>query len=100
MTALRLVVCGLGHGPKHRTDALALVVLMAAREHPAFDHAAAQWVGRLTVERGLSVEELHFALAAVAALPHHPDDARRRLADICARHRVLSVIGLPSRQTS
>lgn len=81
------------------SDALALVVLMAAKGHPAFDRAAARWLARLTLERGLSVEELRFALAAVAALAHHCEDARRRLADVCARHRVVNVIGLPARDT-
>jgi hypothetical protein len=77
-------------------DSLAIVVLMSTERHHSFDRAAARWAARLALERRLSLEDLRFALAAVTALPHHPELARRRLADICARHDVPNVIGLPA----
>lgn len=75
-------------------DALAIVVLMSAEQHPAFDRAAARWVARLVLERRLGLEDVRFALAAITALPHHPELAKRQLADICARHNLQPVIGL------
>jgi hypothetical protein len=81
-------------------DALALVVLMAARRHATFDRAAARWVGRLVLEHRLTLDELRVAVAAVAELPHHPEDARRRLGDVCARHGLPPAIGLPDRSVS
>ena len=77
-------------------DALAIVVLMGMERHPAFSRSAARWVARLVLERGLNLEAVRFAVAAVAALPHHPEAAKRQLADICAHHDVQDVIGLPA----
>ncbi len=68
---------------------------MSAEQHPAFDRAASRWVARLVLERRLRLEDVRFALAAVTALPHHPELAKRQLADLCARHDVQNVIGLP-----
>lgn len=76
------------------SDALVLVVLMTQEGHLAADRAAAKWVARLGVEHPLSLQELRVALDAVTLLPHHPDDARRHLADVCARHGLTRVIGL------
>lgn len=76
-------------------DALAIVLLMAAQNYRAFDRAGAKWVARLALEHGLSLEELRVALAAVTALPHHPEHARACLVDVCARHELPPVIGLP-----
>ena len=75
-------------------DALAIVLLMAQKGHPSFDRAGARWVSRLGLERRVGLEELRFAHEAVTALPHHPEHARRCLADICARHELANVIGL------
>jgi len=64
---------------------------MAARRHPAFDRAGARWVARLGLERGLNLEELRFALAAVTELPRHPecdaDTQRARAVQKLARER-------------
>ena len=77
-------------------ESLAIVVLMGVERHPAFGRAAARWVARLVLERQLDLEAVRFAVAAVGALPHHPEAAKRQLADICARHDVQDVIGLPT----
>jgi hypothetical protein len=50
-------------------DALAILVLMAREQHPSFDRAAARWVGRLLIERPLSLSDARFALALVERLP-------------------------------
>jgi len=76
-------------------DALALVLLMADRHHPAFRLAAARWSARLVLEHRLDLEQARFAIEALTALPHHPAQAKRRLADICAHHELRNVIGLP-----
>ena len=57
-------------------DSLAIVVLMSTERHHSFDRAAARWAARLALERRLSLEDLRFALAAVTALPHHPELAK------------------------
>jgi hypothetical protein len=79
------------------SDALAIVLLMAEQAHPSFDRAGARWVARLGLEHRLGLEELRVAMEAVSALPHHPAHARSCLADVCARHGLADVIGLPDR---
>jgi hypothetical protein len=76
-------------------NALAIVVLMAARQHGAFQRAGAKWVARLALEHELVLDELLCATVAVIELDTHPEDAKRALAGICARHGVPKVIGLP-----
>ena len=79
------------------SDALAIVLLMADAGHPSFSRAGAKWVARLGVEHQLGLEDLRYALEAVAALPHHPTHARRSLVDICARYELRGAVGLHSR---
>jgi hypothetical protein len=45
------------------------LILMAAEQHPRFDRAAAKWVGRLLLERPLSLADARFALVLVERLP-------------------------------
>jgi acid phosphatase family membrane protein YuiD len=69
-------------------NALAIVVLMAARQHGAFHRAGAKRVARLALEHELVLDELLSATAAMIELRTHPEDAKRALAGICARHGV------------
>jgi hypothetical protein len=45
------------------------LILMAAEQHPSFDRAAAKWVGRLLVERPLTLAEARYAVVLVERLP-------------------------------
>ena len=58
-------------------DALEVLVLMARAEHPAFDRAAARWVGRLIAEQPLSLRDARYALALVERLPACAEALRR-----------------------
>lgn len=78
------------------SDALAIVLLMAAGRDRAFDRAAAKWIARLALERSLGLEDLRFALAALSAVPGYPEHAKRSLVELCARQRLSPVIGLPA----
>jgi hypothetical protein len=59
-------------------DALSVLVLMAREQHPAFERAAAKWVGRLLVERPLGLADARWAIALVERLPQG-DAALQRL---------------------
>ena len=76
-------------------DALAIVLLMAADEDPAYERAAARWLTRLASERPtVTLQDLAEAAAALLALRGaHP--AHAALAELCARYDVGTVIGLP-----
>ena len=67
------------------TDALSIVVLTAERGDRALDRAAARWLARLVIEHPLT---------ALEVLARNPDDARARLADVCAGLRLQGVVGL------
>jgi hypothetical protein len=58
-------------------DALEVLVLMARAGHPAFDRAAARWVGRLIAEQPLSLSDARYALALVERLPACAEALRR-----------------------
>lgn len=58
-------------------DALEVLVLMARAEHPAFDRAAARWVGRLIAEQPLGLRDARYALALVERLPACAEALRR-----------------------
>jgi hypothetical protein len=76
-------------------DALAIVVLMAADEDPAYERAATRWLARLASERpAIGLQDLAAVLAALQALVG-AQAARAQLAGVCARHDVRDVIGLP-----
>lgn len=68
-------------------DALRICLLM--RERDGYERAAVRWLGRFALEaRGATIEDVQRAAAALDALPHHPDAAMERLAEICARCEV------------
>jgi hypothetical protein len=51
------------------TDALAILALLADRDDPRFERAAARWVGRLLVETPATLSDARYALALVERLP-------------------------------
>lgn len=64
--------------------AMLLVILRADPEQ--YERAAVRWLGRLCLERTrVDLGGLGQAAAALEALPHRPDDARRLLAEVCRR---------------
>jgi hypothetical protein len=50
-------------------DALEILTLMAAERDPRFDRAAAKWIGRLLVERPMTMADARWAIALVEQLP-------------------------------
>ncbi len=91
---VRAAAAELGHRI-NLVDALAIVLLMAAKKDRGYDRAAAKWLARLALERpAVRLDDLQLALTALEALPHEPASAKQRLADLCARHRLENVIGL------
>ena len=71
-------------------DALAICLLMSARDEERFERAAVRWLARLAVERpAVGLGDLRDGLVAFEALPYNPAAARQQLADLCAR------VGLP-----
>lgn len=63
-------------------DALLILSLLAERDDPRFDRAAARWLGRLLLETPAGLGDARFALALVERLPKCRDAlhalARRR----------------------
>jgi hypothetical protein len=63
-------------------DALAILIVLAQKEDPRFERAAARWVGRLLTETPADLSDARFALALVERLPGCRDAlhalARRR----------------------
>lgn len=55
-------------------DALALCRLLSAKDDHAFERAAGRWVGRLTIERKLTVAEIQLAVGAMAVIGERSDD--------------------------
>ena len=64
-------------------DALRILHVMAAKQDPRFDVAAARFAARATQELRLGLAEARYLLALVEALPASPDNIgellRRRL---------------------
>lgn len=70
-------------------DALAVVLLMDARDDERYERAAVRWLARLVSEHpSIGLAELGLGLTALEALPHNRDAAVSVLAGICARHGV------------
>ena len=71
-------------------DALAICLLMSARDDDRFERAAVRWLARLALERpGIGLGELRDGLVAFEAMPYNPAAARGTLAEMCDR------VGLP-----
>jgi hypothetical protein len=77
-------------------DALAIVLLMSAHQDPAYQRAARRWLTRLASERpSIGLQDLRIAVDALQALAG-TQPAHAALAELCARHHVGDVIGLPA----
>ena len=71
-------------------DALAICLLMSARDDDRFERAGVRWLARLALERpGIGLGELRDGLVAFEAMPYNPAAARGTLAEMCER------VGLP-----
>jgi hypothetical protein len=71
-------------------DALAICLLMSARDDERFERAAVRWLARLAMERpGVGLGELRNGLVAFEAMPYNRTAARETLAELCER------VGLP-----
>jgi hypothetical protein len=77
-------------------DALAIVLLMATDDDPAYERAATRWLARLASERpSIGLQDIRAAVDALQALGG-ARPAREVLAGLCARYDVGEVIGLPA----
>jgi hypothetical protein len=77
--------------------ALAIVLLMNANQDPAYQRAATRWLSRLASERpNIGLQDLRTALDALQAPLADTQPAHAALAELCARHHVGDVIGLPT----
>jgi hypothetical protein len=77
-------------------DALAIVLLMSTNQDPAYQRAATHWLVRLASERpSIGLQDLRIALDALQSLAG-TQPASAALAELCARHHVGDVIGLPA----
>ena len=94
LIGVRAAAAELGH-QVNLVDALSIVLVMADHGDRRYDRAAAKWLARLAYERpAVRLEDLRLGLSALEALPYEPAVAKRRLADLCRRHRLEDVIGL------
>lgn len=67
-------------------DALGLLALYAAERDAKYERAAARWLARLALEKPeLGIVEIHFAAAALAAMPAWEETAIRVLVDLSSR---------------
>ena len=71
-------------------DALAVCVVLARERDPRYPRAAGRWLGRLLLERGLTLEQGLRAVAALVELAGAPQEAAPRgiLADLTANSPV------------
>ena len=96
LAAVRAAAAELGHRV-NLVDALAIVLLMAAREDDAYERAATRWLARLVWERpAVGLEDLREALAALELLPRDPAAAKHALTAFCERQGLTRVVGLLS----
>lgn len=70
-------------------DALRICLVLRGGDPERYERAAVRWLGRFALEgRGVSIEDLRGAAAALAALPHRPAEAMERLQRLCLEHGV------------
>ena len=94
LAGARAAAAELGH-QLNLVDALSMVLVMAAQGDRRYDRAAAKWLARLAYERpALGLSDLRLGLSALETLPRDAEAGKRRLADLCRRHRLENVIGL------
>ena len=81
------------------SDALAIVLRMSANQDPAYLRAATRWLVRVASERpSIGLHDLRIALDALQALAG-TEPGHAALAELCARHHVGDVIGLPTKHS-
>jgi hypothetical protein len=66
-------------------DALRILIVFAERRDPRFEHAAARFAARVTLERRLTPAQAHQVLALAESLPSSPDTIGQVLCRYCAR---------------
>lgn len=68
-------------------DALGLVLMLAAAGDPRYPGAAGRWLGRLALERGLRLDQVLTAAAALVVLGDRPrsPEARSALEQLVGR---------------
>src|SRR4051794_36835724 len=77
------------------TDALSIVLLMAAKRDPAYERAAAKWLLRFARERPQAgLDDLKIALDALLLLRDGRTQAHHALRMLAGRQRLGDVIGL------
>lgn len=70
-------------------DALRICLVLRGSDPDRYERAAVRWLGRFALEgRGVSIEDLRAAAAALAALPHQAPEAMERLQRLCVEHGV------------
>ena len=63
-------------------DALKILMLMADKQDPRYERAAARWAARAAHERGLDLERNRRMLALLDVLPLAPEGVELRLRDL------------------
>jgi len=67
-------------------DALAICLLMSARDDERYERAAVRWLARLAMERpAVGLSDLRDGLIAFEAMPYNPEGARKALTALCER---------------
>src|SRR5579859_4267270 len=70
-------------------DALRICLVLRGGDPTRYERAAVRWLGRFALEgRGVSIDDLRAAAAALAALPHQAPEAMERLQRLCVKHGV------------
>ena len=70
-------------------DALEVCLLMRDHDRRGFERAAVRWLGRFALEaRGVTIEALERAAAALRSMPQRPDVAMEILSTLCIQHGV------------
>lgn len=70
-------------------DALQICLVLRGGDPERYDRAAVRWLGRFALEaRGVTIDDLRTAAAALAALPQHAGEAMERLQRLCIAHGV------------
>jgi hypothetical protein len=70
-------------------DALEVCLLLRDQDRNRFERAAVRWLGRFALEaRGVTLEALRAAAAALDAMPERPHASMEVLAGLCVRYRL------------
>lgn len=65
-------------------DALQICLVLRGGDPDRYERAAVRWLGRFALEaRGVTIDDLRVAAAALDALPQRAADAMERLQSLC-----------------